>query len=444
MKRVSVFIFILLLALSLAGCRKASSGSLLLRLSDQRVAGEEVRPETTEAEKPLELVGSAGQMKADAATAGEDRADTSNEGQTDPEETTKAVETEAPQLKEPETDPPETEPPVTAPPETQAPVTSVPAATAPPAAEAPTTKAPATTPAPATTEAPTTKAPATTPAPTTTEAPTTTPAPTTTEPPTTTEDTTHTAANVDRIEVRTLPDKTFYDQYAEPISTKGMTLLATWADGYEKILTGGWTIVDGKGKLDPVTESEGEQTIYVYYGEKSTSFMITYRLSETAPLRVVDHYDPGRVFYQGEYVEHLISCAWVGNQRIETSVLAFSQERLDSEGTVTVEISYGKHTAKRTFTVVSGSLLVPTEDDLRWLFEINTTDSYLGMTLTASWFTKYALRVNEGPPYNRPVITSVIPDEEFEFEPAFLQREGVQYIQVTCRGVTLGCWADLY
>jgi hypothetical protein len=87
---------------------------------------------------------------------------------------------------------------------------------------------------------------------------------------------------------------------------------------------------------------------------------------------------------------------------------------------------------------------VPAEEDLKWLLNIATSDSWLGMTLTASWFAEYALQEDARPPFGRPLITSIVPDEEFTFDPAVLDYEGVQRVTVTCRGVCVSWYSDLY
>ena len=307
-----------------------------------------------------------------------------------------------------------------------------------------TTQAPTTTRAPWTTTEPvTTQAPMTTVAPTattalTTEVPTP-PAPTTTEAATTTEDTVHVEANLEHLEILTLPTKTFYDQYNEIISTEGMTLLATWADGFEKVISDGWSIVSADGTPDPRTEREGEQTIYVTYGIKSVFYTITYRLAEDAPLRLVDSFSPGRVFYQGEYLKHLYTCAYVGSTRVEPSKLSFSPERLSGTGTVTVRISYGKHEAERSFTVVPASQFVLTQEDLDWPKAATIDSLPSDCVLTAAWVYEECLeRAPDFRPMNHPLISDIIPESEFTFDPRDFRDWVYGYCEVTisCRGLT--------
>ena len=394
MKKQTVLTLILIAVLAVTGCQR----SLRLRLSDRKVAGIDVTAEMSESEEPT--VEPSGEI-------------TENETPETPPET---------ETDEPETTASETtlEPETTAPATTKDPETTVPSTT-----KAPSTTAPVTTP-PATTKAPSTTAP-------------TTMAPTTTKTPETTEDTVHTESNVDRIEIRTLPDKTFYDQYAEVISTKGMTLLAAWADGFEKVITGGWTVMNANGVIDPRTESEGEQTIYVYYGGKSASFTITYRLAEDAPLRLSDAFSAGRVFYQGEYLKHLYFCAYVGNQRLEVSQLTFSAERLTQTGTMTVRISYGKHTAERAFTVIPASQFVLAREDLAWLdadiLDRNPEDG----VFTARWAFEQAWeRYPDAKPLGRPLVSDIIPEEEFTFDPPSIEVNAIYVcrITITCRGIS--------
>ena len=408
MKKRAFLIFILIAVLIVSGCQR----SLYLRLSDRKVAGIDVSGEKSETEdttdasedETVEPSGEVTESETPESESSSEPASDTAESTTGPEEPGDST---APETTETETEAPTT------------------------------TRTPATTKAPETTVPATTKTPETTNVPATTKAPTTTKAPETTEPPTTTEDTFHTEANVDRIEIKKLPDKTFYDQYAELISTVGMTLLASWADGYEKLLTTGWTVCDAKGSVNPRTESEGDQTIYVMYGGKSASFTITYRLAEDAPLRLTDAYSAGRVFYEGEYLKHLFSAAWVGNQQIAVSNLTFSQERLTGTGTLTIRISYGQHAAERTMTVVPASQYVLTQEDLYWLRYTHIQRIPDGGVLTASWMYEYAwTECPEYRPANHPVISDIIPESEFTFDPPTVQYGKPGEVTVYCRGLS--------
>jgi hypothetical protein len=393
MKKYVFVSLILTGVLLLAGCQHG----LYLRFSDKKVVGMDVNGETE---------GPGGTNTSEKSSLEDETIEPSGEITGSEERDTETSDEQTTEPKESMTDP-----------------------------EAPgdTTEPESRTPDPRTTDAPTTTRPPETTAVKTTQAPTT-------QAPTTTEDTDHIEANVEHIEIHTLPTKTFYDQYNEIISTEGMTLLATWADGFEKVISNGWSVISADGTPDPRTETEGEQTIYVIYGRMSVSFTVTYRLAEDAPLRLVDAFSAGRVFYQGEYLKHLFSCAYVGSQRIDASKLTYSQERLSEIGTVTVRISYGKHEAERSFAVVSASQFVLTQEDLDWLRIATIDDLPSDFVLTAAWVYEECLR--KAPsfrPPNHPLISDIIPESEFIFDPRdFRDWDFGRYCEVTitCRGLS--------
>ncbi|MBR6977455.1 MAG: hypothetical protein IKH74_03535, partial [Lachnospiraceae bacterium] len=152
-----------------------------------------------------------------------------------------------------------------------------------------------------------------------------------------------------------------------------------------------------------------------------------------------DAFSAGRVFYQGEYLKHLFFCAYVGNQKLEVSKLTFSAERLTQTGTMTVRISYGKHTAERTFTVVPASQFVLTREDLDWLdadiMDRNPEDG----VFTARWAFEQAWeRFPDERPLRSPIVSDIIPEEEFTFDPPAIEANDTSFrrITISCRGIS--------
>ena len=170
----------------------------------------------------------------------------------------------------------------------------------------------------------------------------------------------------------------------------------------------------------------------------------------TAPALVLEEaYQAGRIFYEGEYVKRLFSGANAGGTPLNTSDLTFSPERLNRTGTVTVQITYGSYTAERTFNVVSGSQLVPTAYELG-LFG-HGRYFLLGTVLSAKevyeneydmYYTEH--QYDNSQLINRPLITDVIPDEEFLIEPSVVTEYPFQNITITCRGVSVNLRLDVY
>ena len=308
------------------------------------------------------------------------------------------------------------------------PVTTASPTTAPPATAPPTTAAPppVTTAAPPVTTAPPASVPATA-------------APTETQPPIE-----HRAEDVQRIEILTLPDKTVYDQYQEPILFDGLTILAVWEDGYEAVLTKGFTVFDVNGNTEPVTSDEGEYTMFVRYGSQAASFTVLCQLAENIPLDIEGCFHAARKFYVGESLRHICLGAWVGGDYIPGSQLTFSQEKLDKPGLVTVTVSWKTHKDERTFAVLPQDQYELTMEDLEWLSHSDDTSDTQGMKLTAAWFYERLLSGYPTMVSYRPLPSDVIPEEEFHFTPEVVTRSQVQQVTVDCRGLSYSFWIGLY
>ena len=405
MKKSRILLIIVSLALALSGCSRAA------RSVDLKLSGKKIDPVYPSGS--LLMSGNLKEAVHDAPT---------DDGlETDPEESTyesealenttePSDEPSAPMetsTEAPETDPPGTEPPKTLPPETDPPVTK-PTETQPPETRPRQTNAPETTARVTTAAMP------------------------------------HTPENVAHIEILTPPDKTDYDQYHERISSKGLTLLARWPDGYEAVITEGFTIFDVNGNTEPETSEEGVYTIFVRYGSQTASFTISFTLAENTPLEIDGYFHSARKFYVGESLRHLCMGAWVGGEYIPGSELVFSQERFDKAGIVTVTVSWQGHKDERTFSVLPADQYELTMEDLEWLRKSDDTSGTQGMTLTAAWFYERLWEGNPNMVSYRPLPTDVIPEEEFQFTPAVVTYQGVQQVTCTCRGLSISFWVGLY
>ncbi|MBP5294398.1 MAG: hypothetical protein J6Y95_01610 [Lachnospiraceae bacterium] len=404
MKKSRILVILLSIVLALSGCAQAVR-SVDLKLSGRKI--DPVYPSTG-----LLLSGNMAETVYDAQP--ETPAPASEESTPEAETQESAAESESPM--ESSTEAPETEAPQTEAPQTEAPETL------PPATEP--TKA-----RPSETQPPQTRAPETT-------------TPKTTVPPASTAP--HTADTVERIEILTPPDKTVYDQYHERISSKGLTLLAHWPDGYEAVITEGFTIFDVNGNTEPETTEEGVCTIFERYGNQTASFSISFTLAENAPLEIDGYFHSARKFYVGESLRHLCLGAWVGGEYIPGSELVFSQEIFDKPGIVTVTVSWQGHKDERTFSVLPADQYELTMEDLEWLRSSDDTSGTQGMTLTAAWFYERLWEGNPNMVSYRPLPTDVIPEEEFQFTPAVVTYQGVQQVTCTCRGLSISFWVGLY
>ena len=405
-KYLSVFI-VLITVSALFGC------SSVLKSVDLRLSGKKITPVFL---PDSSLLASSDNSEASETESQEPDSSVTMFTESDPAET-EPLET-LPQ----KTDPPETEPSGTPREETD------PTETLPPATRLPET-------VPSETKPHRSVEPTTTP----TSAPKTTVPSSETEVP-------HPAETVKRIEILTLPDKTLYDQYHEAISAKGLTLMAYWEDGYEKVVTEGYVIYDVNGNTSPVTSEEGEYTIFVRYGNQTAYFTITFILAENAPLQADGCFHAARKFYVGEYLRHICLGAWLGDDYIPGSELTFSQERLDKAGLVTVTVSWKNHKDERTFAVLPRDQYELTMEDLEWLSSSDdeVAPEIENMRLSAAWFYERLLVTNPTMVSYRPLPSDIIDDEEFIFDPPVLVYSGVQKVQVTCRGLSYSFWIGLY
>ena len=399
MKTRGFICLFVLFVLMLSSCQTAEE-SIKIRLSGERI-------------QPVYLTDSALLRTEEAdtqASSGEGNSTVSETEETslqesDPAES-RSAQTDSPETLPPQTDPTETSPAQTDPPETRSPQT-----------DPPETRPPQTDP------------------------------PQTTATPQSSHETPHTAASVQYIEILTYPAKTVYDQYQEAITTDGMRLRAVWEDGYECVLTEGWTISDMLGNPNPRTTEEGSYTILVHYGNQTTYFAITCQFSQTVPLVPIEAYSPARSFYQGEYLRHLFLGATVGDQRIPLSQLTFSQERLDTTGLVTVTISYDGHTAERQFVVLPANQFVLTQEALDIFAYVENLEGphQLGQRLTATMFCEHLWTlIPDKVAYKYPVLSDVIPKSEFSFDPETITRLQTLGITIYCRGLSFFFYAGLY
>ncbi len=162
-----------------------------------------------------------------------------------------------------------------------------------------------------------------------------------------------------------------------------------------------------------------------------------------APLQADGCFHDAREFYEGEYVKHLCTGAWLGDDYIPGSELTFSQERLDRPGLVTVTVSWHGHKDERTFEVLPKEQFELTMADLEWFSCSERAFGTKGMRLSAAWFYERLMNIYPHIVSYRPLPSDVIPEEEFQFSPSVVNKPGTQQVQVTCRGLVYEFWVEL-
>ncbi len=226
------------------------------------------------------------------------------------------------------------------------------------------------------------------------------------------------AIALERIAVKTNPDKTNY-YVGDTLNTSGLTLTATYNDGTTKTVSSGFTCT-------PTTlNTAGAQKITVTYGGKTTSFNVT--VKEVALASIAVKSNPTKTsYYVGDTLNTngLTLTAIYNNGTTKTVNGGFTctPEKLETAGTQKITVTYGDKSTSFNVEVkaveVSSISIASVPETLSY---------YVGDTLLTKGLA-ILVSYNNG--------TSETVTSGFTYTPTTLETAGTQKITVTYGGKT--------